>query len=57
MSYADFKCLKCGHIEEDVDVSLGSDPENPIFRACPKCGATADDGEWYNKTWVDSFIE
>ena len=57
MSYADFKCDKCGHVEEDVDVSLDADANNPIFKKCPKCGATVEDGEWYNKTWLDSFIE
>lgn len=55
--YADFKCDKCGHIEEDIDVSLAADPNNPIFKSCPKCGATVEDGDWYNKTWMDSFIE
>ena len=56
MSYADFKCDKCDHLEEDVNVGLDADPNNPLFKSCPKCGATEKDG-WYNKTWSDSWIE
>ena len=56
MSYADFKCLKCGHLEPDVDVGLSADPQNPIFKECPKCAATAESGEWYDKTFSDSIM-
>lgn len=56
MGWADFKCDICGHVEKDVDTSLAADPNDPIFDHCPKCSATAENGNWYNKTESDSYL-